>query len=775
MQLLPLSIPDFVVSFINEMRLDPRISTKPSLRQGVAILDLLLARFFRNEKLLINDLVTSAVRTTYYEEQSVAREIALNLVKKALNDAIVDQENQPVSNLRLAEVIRINTALQNYLKDEKVLEELFKRDLANVEDLRELVDLVFETRKGDLNLNDLKYFNAAERLEEYQGQMNGRDEIYAQSMLEQEGWQEDLLKLAQNNPEEFPSVMKNLRELGVEQSKLEPILKEAVEKLDDFDKYNQILTESSLYAPPPEAALDKITSNQIHDKLKMAQELDQRFFAYKSEITKQMIQNFQKRDLKLDFKEIMDGFIEHTSWEKMAEEYFKEKRINQTFNEIMEMQQQIREKLGNNSNQKFQKFMKKQMEENFNQALQQLETKEELQNLTQLMQELGNEIDKDQLFEKAEELNMDPSELQPYLRNKEEQISQMIQKNLDDFDQYTQQLQNFPLDKASMSNFISKGLQQKLPSILGALGHKNLQLTSEILDREAEPAHLDLLVEGLARGSGTNLLKQWFEFKNTIPTSVKQALNRLMNDTLLGMAENLAKTQFGFISKGQIIETNEIRHYIEGDSVDIVDLEETIVNLIDNGKNLDTISENDLICHTQKQGRIKVVIVLDSSGSMRGEKMTMGALASCILLYLLKQQDVCIIVFAGDTTILKRFDDSPPIENIATQLLNYEAKGGTQIEETLKYLSEQAEQLESGQILFTFFFSDFAFYENEREIEKIVQKMSHFELRIHALSNETPDVKMVNIFRRYLQFTETQVSSVHHLPRLMADILYNLH
>jgi uncharacterized protein with von Willebrand factor type A (vWA) domain len=775
MKQLPVNIPEFVVSFVREMRSDPRISTKPSVRQSHAILDFLLARFLRFKRLTVKDLVHAAVSTTYYDDQKIARELALAQLTKLLNDLIADVEHEPLTNQRLAEVIRINTALQDYTKDEKVLDELFKTDLTNVEDIRDLVDLIFKSRKDQITPEDLKYFQKSEKLEQYQWMLDEKNQKYARSMLDQDGWKQDLLDVAKTNPKEFGEMLKNLRDMGVDSSRLQEVLQAALQETSDYEEYERLLYASALYAPPPPEIFDQISPEKAHDNLKCAQELDKQFYADKSHNTEQMLQNFLDRKIDLNVDDIINSFSDTDFWRDIAQKFFDQKRRSQSSVENMQMTRQIRNTPQSAHNMDLQKFLQTQARQTADYMLEHTTDPKEFMKMAEELRDIGQNFDKTKLQMKAEEFEIDPSQIEPFLCTKTENIKEMIRRNLDDFGQYAQYLQDFDMNaEARLVDMITEGIKHQIPSVIGALGHKNLQITAEIFDKYAKREDIDLLVEGLARGSGMNLLLQWYKTRDTIPAVLKPRLQSLLQSTLLNLAEYHAKVQFGFINKGNIVETQDIRGYVEGDDLESVDIDETINNLIAGGKNPESMTESDLICKKYKEGRIKVMIVLDSSGSMRGEKITMASLASLILLQLLRQQDLSVVVFSGDTHILKHFDDELTVDALSSQLLEIEAKGGTQFGQTLQYIVREVEKLDSGQMMLVFLFSDFAFYEKPRELELGLQKIVHPEFQLHSLSVEYPDEKMLRLFARYLHLTHTDVKSVHELPQILSNLLYHL-
>jgi len=70
----------FVPEFIHRLRRNKGVSEKPSPRQGISMVKLLLSAYIKTGKLSIQNLVDVAVYTSQIENQDIAERIALGLL-----------------------------------------------------------------------------------------------------------------------------------------------------------------------------------------------------------------------------------------------------------------------------------------------------------------------------------------------------------------------------------------------------------------------------------------------------------------------------------------------------------------------------------------------------------------------------------------------------------------------------------------------------------------------------------------------------------------------
>jgi Mg-chelatase subunit ChlD len=107
---------------------------------------------------------------------------------------------------------------------------------------------------------------------------------------------------------------------------------------------------------------------------------------------------------------------------------------------------------------------------------------------------------------------------------------------------------------------------------------------------------------------------------------------------------------------------------------------------IDLDRTLDVLTEHpvpddtDIIVRERMRGRRSVVLMVDVSGSMRGEKVRIAAAAVAALARDLDDEELAVLAFWKDAVLVKRLTQSEPATQILDALLRIPAKGLTNIE-----------------------------------------------------------------------------------------------
>jgi len=173
-----------------------------------------------------------------------------------------------------------------------------------------------------------------------------------------------------------------------------------------------------------------------------------------------------------------------------------------------------------------------------------------------------------------------------------------------------------------------------------------------------------------AKDSATSMAEVYFFIRRPISEKYKKIFRRLARQSIL-------KTAFKITSKG--IRGNyriTIPHYEIGTPE--FDLDETIQHnpLKIHQKSL---HYNDIYGIKRKQQKRKVVLILDTSGSMYGRLLLNAALTASVLAYNMEKEDYAIILFNSTAMTLKKIDEKKPITTIIDDILDSEASGFTNI------------------------------------------------------------------------------------------------
>jgi len=167
---------------------------------------------------------------------------------------------------------------------------------------------------------------------------------------------------------------------------------------------------------------------------------------------------------------------------------------------------------------------------------------------------------------------------------------------------------------------------------------------------------------------------------------LSEELDELEGKGLLGKNESKKQSIFG--------ERQDIRNYRSGDRFKDLELKQTVKRSIRRGHN--TISREDLTSSERKSiGKINIIYAIDSSGSMKGEKIKVAKKAGIALAYkAIKNNDSAGLIVFG-SKIDKKMEPAKNFFLIAKSLFNIRTSGetdlGLAISESVKLFTKSNE------------------------------------------------------------------------------------
>ena len=167
------------------------------------------------------------------------------------------------------------------------------------------------------------------------------------------------------------------------------------------------------------------------------------------------------------------------------------------------------------------------------------------------------------------------------------------------------------------------------------------------------------------------------------------------------------------------IPINLVRPYTIGDDFENIDLDETILNLLEKGKKLDHINYDDFYVYETGKGQRSACFELDISGSMSGEKLAYMAICVTMLVYSLRKEEVGITFFESDTHVLKNMSEKKDLEELADELLSVVAKGGTRMQSALEWARKQFKEHSSSREKLNVLFTDAEIFDLKEAIEEL--------------------------------------------------------
>ncbi|UCC20914.1 MAG: VWA domain-containing protein [Promethearchaeota archaeon] len=210
----------------------------------------------------------------------------------------------------------------------------------------------------------------------------------------------------------------------------------------------------------------------------------------------------------------------------------------------------------------------------------------------------------------------------------------------------------------------------------------NVYATTDVLDSE----------EGVkffsekAADSGDFMPEIYFFIRRPISEKYKSIFRRLARQSILKLS--LKITSKGI--RGQFKKT--VPYYQIG--MPEFSMDETVQHnpLKIYNKNL---NYKDIYGIERKRQKRKVVLVLDTSGSMYGRLLLNAALTTSVLAYHMEKEDYGIVLFNSNVMVMKKIDQKKTITSIIDDILDSEASGFTNIfiglEKGLKELNKTRE------------------------------------------------------------------------------------
>ena len=164
---------------------------------------------------------------------------------------------------------------------------------------------------------------------------------------------------------------------------------------------------------------------------------------------------------------------------------------------------------------------------------------------------------------------------------------------------------------------------------------------------------------------------------------------------------------------------NRVRPFTIGDEFENVDLEATILNILEKGKKIENINYDDFFVNETAKGLRSACFELDISGSMSGDKLAYMAICVTMLVYGMRKDELAITFFESDTHILKELTKKIDLEKLADDLLAVEAKGGTIIQKALEWAREPLEKKSNSRGKLNVLFTDAEIYDLKQAIEEL--------------------------------------------------------
>ncbi len=314
----------------------------------------------------------------------------------------------------------------------------------------------------------------------------------------------------------------------------------------------------------------------------------------------------------------------------------------------------------------------------------------ELKNVLEFFKKLGLDYDKNDIKAIGLKVGMSEDKILELIEKDYEILKLLMSKPQNDLKKIQDLTKKIKqqLDDEKILELMKLALGSHNIAGLAALASLNLEKSLEAAKQIQGRAGMEKVISSLTATDGESLIKQWFLHRDKIPNIFKQKIKNIAKKVLIELGINYSKTYIGSLSSG-LIQSNLIRPYEMGDDVDDVDLEESMLNLLENGKTIKHLSYDDLYVFITSSGIRSICIELDISESMTGEKIAYMAICVTMLVYGLRKEELGIVLFEKDVHVLKELHQKIEMETLADELLEISSRGTTFVSKPLHWAREQ--------------------------------------------------------------------------------------
>lgn len=374
--------------------------------------------------------------------------------------------------------------------------------------------------------------------------------------------------------------------------------------------------------------------------------------------------------------------------------------------------------------------------------------------------------DLERVVEAARALGLDPNVVYDRIGQALEQLRAMILGGSHDADRYARLVDRV------------KGIPDEMFDELAACATEsgNLEAIAALLavDLGGTAARVpgELVTDALGIkgiGGGTNLLKQWFTHRGRLVDPLRSAIKAAAKEALIDLAFDWLGRGSDHADKG-LLPGHQTRPMRPGDDIDLLDLDASLERLAEDGRSLGEAREDDLVVTETVRGEAAISVLIDISGSMSGPDLAMCSIAVVMLLGKLKPDEISLALFESDTHVVKRFADEADLDQIADELLDLQARGGTCADRALRFVAEEMESVEAT-LRMLFLLSDFAFFEPVPQIEALGHAIADRGVTLLAASHGYVHHAVHDALLASIGGEKLAMKNVSELPRLLLDVL----
>lgn len=570
---------------------------------------------------------------------------------------------------------------------------------------------------------------------------------------------EDFRKLAEENPVEAAKVFNRIEKVGVEDlDTYAGIISSSIRTLEDF--YN-VFSLTRILPSNLEEILNHAYENYPLDRsYKIADKIDSIANSNMRELVVKYYWDRGRKEGRLpSLREIASSPVPIKEWRQMLDKAIKEElekafRMSDPIKALVELAKELKR---------------------YSEYYQDEWCAKPLRNASKRIAKMAYEISKKEGREKSKKIEQELSEegLEPSLHSKisnklrgrirkKEDIEKLARSNYEDV------YKELGRKKVNIEEILKKAAEYNNKEAIAALAHRNL---SNTLEAAKKLGLLDKVLNSLSAGPGENLLKEWFRSRRKLDSSLKRIVKQYVKEILLDLGRGYAVSRFGGLEGGPL-PSFMLKPYEPGDDPSLVDLEESIENILSQGKLPKHLRYEDLLMREEERGKIALILLNDISGSMAGEKLFYMSICSLMLLYAFRKEDIGVAFFESDTYKVKEIDENINIEDIADELLDLDAFGGTCVSRALIWAEEQFVKSRAKTKVLVLL-SDCAFYDYEEAL-MLISRLRRMNVLIFVITPKWSYEENIVKALKGLETRVIQIESIEELPDILTMIANNI-
>jgi Mg-chelatase subunit ChlD len=807
------------------MRNHPDIIQIPSSRQVLSIPNLIISRYYRKGTITPNDFIEISTVTSFPDNQTLAKDIAFQILfptyKKNLVSSILDDNgNRDIQDNLLGDGIKSELEQLQDLIDE--IETTKSIDTSIIQQLEQFMEEINEKRHQEPFKSALHFFNDDSEL--YKEEIRSLNTLIEQAKkrLTQKinsldpkdlkaGASLDLNKIIQETSKrswekitskalEHQDIMGDLNEL-MKSRNLEDII-QTIKYLDKSDAVpkdiiknlkkqlqNQITNLDQLFSAAknlgetPNFDADELVNNSLQQSsfehnFNLANSLDQFFGTnLRSSLFNQYRQKTENSKMNLSLETLTKTAFANNSWNSLFKQALQNAingayAQNKRFEAFKSLTHQLQQLANSCSNIHCSQKLSQKIPDLTKLSLESSETPNQLKDVTEFLRKIGLKGKSQDIIEVGKKLGMPEDEIFELIEPNYQFLKKLVEKKRADFQRLSNLMNQIQdqLNPERIKELTSIALASNNLDALGALGNFNmseaLKSAQQIGGQEGE----NKMISSLSAGSGENLLKQWFNHRKRLSTTTKQKVKELAKKMLIELGIYYSRARLGSSATGPT-PINLVRPFTIGDEFENVDLEATLMNILEKGKKLEHINYDDFFVNETAKGLRSACFELDISGSMSGEKLAYMAICVTMLVYSLKEEEIGIAFFESDTHVLKGITEKIDLEKLADELLSVEAKGGTRIQVALEWARKQFKDKSSSREKLNVLFTDAEIYDIKQAIEELRVLRSMGVNFILICPKDSYNLKEANKMVKVAGGQLLVVDDWEKFPELVSDII----